>query len=270
MAKFFNYKDIDFSIEGETFYADQISLSVQASIEPVVLSDGTLLNYAPQGAVVGNLSCSFYLTGALPSFLNVTSTDESSVTVVFAGVNLNKVFLRQISFSVEPFQPILISAEFDWYGDVLFQDFQEQPQRDRFSKAIPNYIAHAHKSYLDKEGFFSNDSSDSVNNIVSFSYQASCDRPVFLKVDEIVPFRAAKLNKNVSIDLSASDLGKMVNVDGKKISTTIYVKDFSNSSLTSFSVDGVMTSQSYNISNGGYLLGEASVEQTVTEQKVLV
>lgn len=270
MAKFLNYKDIDFSIESTTFYASNISLSAQASVDPVILSDGTLLNYAPEGAVVGNLSCDFYLRGPMPSFLDVTSTSESSLSVVFAGVTLEKVFLKSLSFSVEPFQPILISADFDWYGNVLFQDFQEQSAEERKAKAIPSYIAHAHKSYLDKESFFTDDSADFIDNVISFSYAASCDRPAYLKVDQTIPFRVSKLNKTISLDLSAQTLGKMVSIDGKKISTNIYLKDFSGQSLTTFNINGVMTSQNYNISEGNYMLSEASIEQTVTEEKVLV
>jgi len=284
MAKFINYRNIDFKINSQNFYASQVGLSASASVDAVVLSDGSLLNYAPSSAVVGSLDCEFYLTGSLPSFLNITGTDEAAVNVRFANVNITGAYPKSISFSVEPFQPILISASFDWYGNVKVEDFSEQPVISRLRKEVPQYIANAYKSYLDKESIFgtsgnsgSSGSSggagqrlDTLGDVVSFSYSSSCDRPSFFNVEEIVPFRVAKLNKQCEINLSSNNLGKLVSINGKNATSTIYLKDFYGTSLNSFQVSGVLSNQSYNVSNGQYLLAEASIQQTVTERKTLV
>jgi hypothetical protein len=276
MANFLNYRNVDFKLNGQNFYATQVSLSAQASVEPVVLNDGTLLNYAPQGAVVGSLGCEFYLTGSLPSFLNITGTDETAITASFAGVSITGVYPKSISFSVEPFQPIVLSAEFDWYGNVKIEEFKEQSVAARNLKEVPNYIASAFKSYLKTDTIFESFSSgptgpvDNVGNITSFSYNASSDRPAFYKIDEVVPFRVAKLNKTCEVSLSSNSLGKLISIDGKNANTTIFIKDFYGDSLTSFAISGVLTNQSYEVSEGQYLLASASIQQTVTETKTLV
>ena len=276
MANFLNYRNVDFKLNGQNFYATQVSLSAQASVEPVVLNDGTLLNYAPQGAVVGSLGCEFYLTGSLPSFLNITGTDETAITASFAGVSITGVYPKSISFSVEPFQPIVLSAEFDWYGNVKIEEFKEQSVAARNLKEVPNYIASAFKSYLKTDTIFESFSSgptgpvDNVGNITSFSYNASSDRPAFYKIDEVVPFRVAKLNKTCEVSLSSNSLGKLISIDGKNANTTIFIKDFYGDSLTSFAISGVLTNQSYEVSKGQYLLASASIQQTVTETKTLV
>jgi len=276
MANFLNYRNVDFKLNGQNFYATQVSLSAQASVEPVVLNDGTLLNYAPQGAVVGSLGCEFYLTGSLPSFLNITGTDETAITASFAGVSITGVYPKSISFSVEPFQPIVLSAEFDWYGNVKIEEFKEQSVAARNLKEAPNYIASAFKSYLKTDTIFESFSSgptgpvDNVGNITSFSYNASSDRPAFYKIDEVVPFRVAKLNKTCEVSLSSNSLGKLISIDGKNANTTIFIKDFYGDSLTSFAISGVLTNQSYEVSEGQYLLASASIQQTVTETKTLV
>ena len=126
MSNFLSYQNIDFRFGDQNYYASNVSLSAQASVDAVVLNDGSLLNYAPDGAVIGGLSVDFYLTGSLPSFLQITGTNESSVDVSFAGVKIDKVYAKSVSFSVEPFQPIVISAEFDWYGNVSVENFNEQ------------------------------------------------------------------------------------------------------------------------------------------------
>lgn len=276
MANFLNYRNIDFKLNSQNFYATQVSLSAQASVSPVVLSDGSLLNYAPEGAVVGSLGCEFYLTGSLPFFLNITGTDENSITANFAGVSITGVYPKSISFSVEPFQPILLSAEFDWYGNVKVEDFEEQSMNSRNSKEIPNYIASAFKSYLKTDTIFQSFSSgptgpaDNVGNITSFSYNASADRPAFYKIDEVTPFRVGKLNKTCEVSLSSNSLGKLISINGKNASTTIYLKDFYGDALTTFAISGVLNSQSYEVSEGQYLLANASIQQTVTETKTLV
>ena len=116
MAKFINYQNLDFKLNSKNFYANKISLSINASVDPVLVSDGTLLDYAPQGSLVGSLSSDFYLTGSLPNFLDITGTNSDKITGLFGGVQIDNLYAKSLSFSVEPFQPIILSVEFDWYG----------------------------------------------------------------------------------------------------------------------------------------------------------
>lgn len=283
MANFINYRNLDFTLNNQNFYAAQISLSAQASVEPIILSNGALLDYAPEGALVGSLSCDFYLTGSLPSFLNITGIDESSITANFAGVSIEQVYPKSLSFSVEYFQPILLSAEFDWYGSVKVEKFREQSPRARIAKAKPQYVASAYKTYLDTQNIFSPSSSgtsgssgsaaylgDKIGNILSFDYNISCDRPSFYIAGQLTPFRVAKLNKRCELSLKSNNLGKLISINGKRAATTIYLKDFYGTALSTFSISGVLNNQNYEISDGQYMLASASIEQAVTEQKVLV
>lgn len=264
MSAFINYKNIDFSIENQNFFASKVSLSAQSSVSAVLLDDGNLLNYAPDGAVIGSLSCEFYLTGALPSFLNITGSLDSSITVSFAGVSINNVYPKSISFGVEPFQPILISTEYDWYGTINTANFAEQSVSKAASKLTPTYLGNAYKSYMTISNI------EGLKNVVSFDYNATCDRPAFYSVDSTTPFRVAKLNKKVGLSLKASDLGDLIQINGKTANTTIYLKDSYGTLLDSFLVSGIMTNQSYEISEGQYLLNSANITQTVADTKTLV
>jgi hypothetical protein len=264
MAKFINYQNLDFKLNSENFYADKINLSINASVDPVLVSDGSLLDYAPQGSLVGSLSADFYLTGSLPNFLDITGIDSSKVTGLFGGVQINNMYAKSLSFSVEPFQPIILSVGFDWYGQISIQNIKEQEISEKYNKDVPQYIANAYRSSM------TNADLDGVGNIVNFSYNSSCDRPAFFKVDEIIPFRVAKLNKKAEISLSSNSLGESVDIDGKIVTTTLTLKDMYNTSLQTFYVSGVMNNQKYEISEGGYLLTSASIFQQVTETKILI
>lgn len=264
MASYISYQNLDFRIENETFYSTKISLSAQASVSPVLLTDGSLLNYAPEGAVVGSLNANFYLTGALPSYFDITGTHESAITVNFANVNITGVYPKSISFSVEPFQPIMVDFNCDWYGNVSVEKFAEQSASTKASKQIPQYVANAYKSYMTTTNL------DGVGYINNFTYNASCDRPAYYKVNEKIPFRIAKINKSSSVSLKSNKLGSLVEINGKNVATSIAIKDLYGTSLQTFNVSGVMTNQNYEISERTYMLTSADISQTVPVLKTLV
>lgn len=265
MSKFISYQNIDFRLDNAFYYANQVSLSMQASLDPVLLSDGSLLNYAPQGALVGNLSCEFYLTGAIPEFLNLTGSHTSAITASFAGVSIPEVYAKSLSFTVEPFKPILMSAEFDWYGSVNVTLFNPNSQTLKNSIQIPNYIANAYKSYLTFDNL-----GGGFRNTTAINYTASADRPAYYKVNNVVPFRVAKLNKKVELSLSSDNLGSNINYLGRNASTIIYLKDTYGTLLNSFPVSGILTNQKYDVSNGQYLMSSANIMQQVDDIKTLV
>lgn len=264
MSNFINYQGIDFSINNQNFYATQVAISAQASLSPVLLNDGTLLSYAPENAVIGNLACEFYLTGSIPSFLNITGTSEASIAASFAGVSIATLYPKSLSFSVEPFKPILISAEFDWYGPIHVEDFTNQSASAQSAKTAPTYVANGYKSYLNTTNL------DGVGHILSFSYSSTSDRPAYFKCGQTEPFRVCKLNKRAAIKLSSNDLGELLEIYGKNVSTTVYLKDLYGESLSSFSVSGVLTSQNYEIQAGQYLLSSADISQQVDEEKTII
>lgn len=264
MSKFISYQNLDFKIGDQLFYATQVAISAQASVSPVLVNDGTLLNYAPDSAVVGSLSCEFYLTGSIPSFLNITGSSEAATTVTFANVTIAKVYPKSLSFSVEPFKPLLISAEFDWYGAMLIQNITPQTSAQQAAKLAPDYVANGYKSYLDASNV------EGVGNIVSFAYSSSADRPAYFKIEEKTPFRVCKLNKKASIKLSSDNLGDLLDTDGKDASAFLYLKDLYGQSLASFYVTGRIVNQEYSVQEGQYLIGSIDIIQEQDQEKTLV
>jgi hypothetical protein len=264
MANFLNYRNVAFKLEDKNYYATKVSLSAKANVDPVILNDGSLLNYAPQSSVVGSLSTDFYLTGALPDFLRITGFNESSITANFASVTISNVYPKSISFSVEPFQPILISAEFDWYGNVEVEDFTSNTNEDKNNIQIPSYFANGYRSSLTTSNL------EGVDKILSFDYSASCERPSFFHINDIIPFRVAKLNRSLQLSLKSNDLGGILDIDGKNVNSTVSLRDTYGTVLDTFSISGILLSQNYEVSEGQYLLASADIEQTVTQNKTLV
>jgi hypothetical protein len=265
MSNFIKYENLDFSINGATFFAEKISLGVTSSPSPVLVDDGTLLNYAPNGSLVGSLNADFYLTNTSNFFfyIDVTGLNENANTGVFGGVTINNLYPKSISFSVRPMEPILINAEFDWYGTIAIDEITEQTRAARAAKAIPSYYSHAHRSYIDETDL-------DLSNIISLDYSASCVRPAFFNVDSIVPFRVAKGPRNAKVSISAGNLGELIEIYGKTAKANIFIKDFYNTSLWNFNISGVMTDQSYNVVENSSLIGRTTIYQEIGHKKTLI
>ena len=150
MSKFIKYENLDFRINNDVFYSTSVEISLQSSIEPVLLSDGSLLRYAPQGTVVGSLNTEFFLTGAFPDYLSPTTVSESPVNAVFAGVQIQNCYLKSISFQASQFSPISINAEFEWYGQINAEDSTNNLQafRTNIRNSALNNISHSNRSYI--------------------------------------------------------------------------------------------------------------------------
>lgn len=261
MSKFIKYENLDFRVNSDVFYSTSVKISLQSNIQPVLLADGSLLRYAPQETVIGSLSTEFYLTGALPSYLNVLNSSESFVICSFAGISVNKCFIKSLSFTASQFSPILLTADFDWYGTINSANSTENIKATYFNRneALTG-ISHSNNSYIsDISNVFG------FNEIFSYSYSESCDRVPFFKNGEISPFRVAKTNraKTVSVEGNYFKQTNVADIEGKDSVCDIYLKDYANNLLNAFTISGKLDSRSLNIETNGILQSSMSINQRV-------
>lgn len=261
MSKFIKYENLDFKINSDVFYSTSVKISLQSNIQPVLLADGSLLRYAPQETVIGSLSTEFYLTGSLPSYLDVLDSSESYAICSFAGISVNKCFIKSLSFTASQFSPILLTADFDWYGTINSANSTEALKPSYFNRnPTLSGISHSNNSYIsDLSNVFG------FNEIFSYSYTESCDRLPFFKNGEIAPFRVSKTNrsKNVSVEGNYFKQSNIAEIEGKDSVCDIYLKDYANNLLNTFSVSGKIDSRSLNIETNGILQSSMSINQRV-------
>lgn len=262
MSKFIKYENIDFRINNDIFYSDSVSISLQSNITPILLSDGTLLRYAPDNTVIGSLSTQFYLTSSFPNYLNTTSTNESSVSCIFAGVQIDNCYLKSLSFNAENFQPILLSAEFDWYGKINAANTTTtlKPFTTNRNTALTN-VSHSHNTFLmDIDKVFGFD------EIFSFSYAEKVDLLPFFANDAITPFRVAKINKTKSISVDGNYFKQkdVSNIEGQSVNCNLFLKNYNGTLLNTFNISGKIESRSLNASNDGVLQSTLAMTQRLT------
>jgi hypothetical protein len=259
MSKFIKYENIDFRINNSIFYSTSVEISMQTNIEPVLLSDGSLLRYAPQQTIIGSLNTEFFLTSSFPSFLSPTLASESPVNVVFAGVQIQNCYLKSISFQATQFSPISLSAEFDWYGQINSTDSTNnlKPFDSKRNTSLSE-ISHSNRSYIsDLTNVFG------FSEIFGFQYSEQCNRIPFFKNGEIVPFRVAKTNKvkSVTVDGNFFKQNNVNNIEGKDVSCDLFLKNYNNTLINTFSVSGKIESRGLSVSNNGILQSKLSIMQ---------
>ena len=259
MSKFIKYENLDFRINNDVFYSTSVEISIQTNIEPILLSDGSLLRYAPQGTIVGSLTTEFFLIGAFPSYLVPTSSTESPVNAIFAGVQIENCYLKTVSFKASQFSPISLSAEFDWFGKLNTVDSTNNFKQFYFNRNQSlNNISHSNRSYIsDLNNVFG------FSEVFGFQYSEQCERIPFFKNGETVPFRVAKSNKNksVSVDGNFFKQNDICNVEGKITNCDLYIKDYYNNLLNTFNISGRIESRGINVSNDGILQSNLAITQ---------
>lgn len=261
MSKYIKYENLDFRINNDIFYSTSVQLSLRSNISPVILSDGSLLRYAPESTVIGTLSTEFYLTGAMQSYLIPCADSESPVSASFAGVSIDNCYLKNMSFSVSDFNSISLNVEFDWYGQINTNNSTNNIRPFLTSRnSSLSAISHANHSYIiDLNKAFGFD------EIFSFSYSEQCDRVPFFENGKIIPFRVAKTNKQktVSVDGNFFKQNNILNIDGNISSCDLYLKDFDNNLLNQFNISGRIDSRSMNVGNDGILQSNLSITQRI-------
>lgn len=268
MTKFIKYENLDFRINSNIFHSTSIKISLQSNIQPILVADGSLLRYAPQETVIGGLSTEFYLTGSLPNYLNVVGSSESSVNCEFAGITVSNCYLKSLSFNAAQFSPILLTADFDWYGKINNSNStnnlsNKAKSGSSGSSGGPDYlshISHSNNSYiLDSSNAFG------FSEVFSYSYTESCDRVPFFANDEITPFRVAKINKakSVSVDGNYFKKSNVSDIEGTDSLCSLYLKDYENNLLNTFEISGKIDARSLNIDVNGLLQSTLSINQRI-------
>jgi hypothetical protein len=261
MSKFIKYENIDFRINNTVYYSNSVSISLQSNISPVLLSDGSLLRYAPENTVIGSLSSQFYLTGTVPSYLFPTDNSESSINCSFGGVSIDNCYLKSMSFAVADFSSIIMDVTFDWYGKINSANSTANIKEFTSSRNSPlTNLAHANHSYIiDVSNVFGFD------EIFKYTYSEQCDRIPFFEVGYVTPFRVAKTNrlKNVSVEGNVAKQNNIAEVEGKNTYCELYLKNYSNSLLNTFTISGKIQSRSIDTSSDGIVQSNLAITQRV-------
>jgi hypothetical protein len=198
----------------------------------------------------------YYLTGALNSNFNPVTATETAMNGTFAGLSFSNAHVKSLSFSMEPYRPILIKNTFDFYSQ-LSGDISSSYEDPRTSSAWNGTGRYAHGAVSYLAGL-----PNRMNDTISFNYSSNANRtPVYL-IGEDVPSRVTLEETSLTMSLKGSDIGDVLQPSGTSANITCYLEDInSRSNMTSFNVNGQIINHALNITQDNYMEGGVTVSQ---------
>jgi hypothetical protein len=281
MANFLTFEENQVLINNNLFPANNISLQLNANTVPVKDVYGNLLYYSPTGPIQGTIGLSFFLTGAIPSYLRLENQDETPVKIAFNRLLIPDCYLTNLSFSVKPFEPIPVRAEFVFYHGVkALSTFPLILNNE--SKNIPaNGIAYANNLFTSglntlngMSSYILTDSRSSyVENaidfiVTDFDYQFSVERVPVLRVGDTFPLRVAMKEANGEFSITTNNIDGYLDIHGNTAEFSAVLRDNTNLNVNdTINLTGIIIDQNYEISDDNYGLSKIKMTQAINRKR---
>ena len=278
MAKFLTFETTAIRLNDSIFPSNSASFGLQANTVPVFDINGNLIDYAPNGPIQGKFSTEFYLTGALPDFLKLENQSDVPISVSFNNFNIPSAFLTDLSFSVEPYQPIAVSTSFDFYHGIRALDTDLNDIHTLFGPAdgstkVKNKLATLNglSSYIVtyNRSSYANNSTDFI--VSNFNYSFTVERQPLLRVKQSIPLRVALRQINAQFGVTANNIDGLLDFHGNEAIKNAVLKNAQNPSVyTTMSLTGIIVDQNYAISDSSYGVGSIKMIQNISKKRNII
>ena len=260
--KYIPFENALVQINDQNIFAENATLGVQADLTPIEGITGNVIRYAPGSPIRGTFSFVHYMTGSIPAILNPMNELSEPFSGSFAGVTFASGYTKSMSFSVEPFSPVMINSEIDIYGEVTQLDDEGHVNRDI---NLQTGMGHGQHSYLAGSDL-------GISNTASFSYSVSASRNPVTVVGEELPYRITKENVVVSMSVRGEDLGNILKSSGNNAVVNVNIFDIYETTkpIDTFSCTGQVSNQNISVSAGGYMAGSMSLSQSYLTGKSII
>lgn len=263
---FIRYEDCVVNVNDKTFFATDASLSAQANVSSYRDYEGDLVGYVATDGVVGQLDLSFFLTneftgnyGEFNIFEIIKSPRHldpfsNGATGSVAGLAFDNAYLRNLSFSVEPFSPIEMSASFLLYGSLsstsnLSSSFDMAGNQ----QGIP---ANGIKSY------FTAASSLGINHPVSFGYDISSEYIADYQLGDVTAARVSRTNMTANMNIRGEGFGNELKFNGNHASITSQLYSvYGTEPLGIFEFEGRVINNDLRAGANSYMQGSIQLTQ---------
>ena len=278
MAKFLTFETTAVKLNDSIFPSNMATFGLQAATVPVFDINGNLIDYAPNGPIQGKFSTEFYLTGVLPDYLKFDNQTDAPISVSFNNFNIPSAFLTDLSFSVEPYQPISVNVSFDFYHGILSLDTNLNDTHNLFSPAdgtnkVKNKLATLNglSSYIltNNRSTYAQNPDDFI--VSNFNYSFTVDRQPLLRVKQSIPSRVAMKQVNGQFSVTSNNIDGLLDIHGNDAIFNALLADSQNlNTYTSIGLTGIITDQNYVISDSNYGVGTIKMVQNITKKRNII
>ena len=284
MANFLTFEENQVLINNNLFPANNISLQLNANTVPVKDIYGNLLYYSPTGPIQGTVGLNFFLTGVIPSYLRLENQDETPVKIAFNRLLIPDCYLTNLSFSVKPFEPIPVRAEFVFYHGVKALSTSPLILNNQSTNIPANGVAYANNlftsglntlngmsSYIltDNRSSYIENAIDFV--VTDFDYQFSVERVPVLRVGDIFPLRVAMKEANGEFSITTNNIDGYLDIHGNTAEFSAVLRDNTNLNVNdTINLTGIIIDQNYEISDDNYGLSKIKMTQAINRKRSIV
>jgi hypothetical protein len=259
---YLTYKDCRLTLDGIEYYASNVAISLRSSIRPVYgLGDRYNIGaraYAADNGVNGELSFSYYLTGADPLRNKFSEDDENPISGNFGGAFFKSGYLRSYQINAKPHGVAEVSASITFYDNLSANlsgtsvDFPQQLAPDNLN------VLSFSDMVIGLTGGFSNSTMESIQSI-SFGYQA--DIKASYKQDETIPQRVVIGEKTANSTVVTNNLTGTMPITGEHVDITMYLNHPSGTSQETYRIKGRITDKTINADTNGFITNTFKIIQ---------
>lgn len=269
MARFLTFETTALKLNNSVFPCNSVSFALNANTTPVFDINGNLLYYSPTAPIQGKFQTQFYLTGALPNFLKLENQSETPTRISFNQFYIPSAYLTDLSFSVEPFQPVLVSTSYSFYHGLTTLNTDLNDTHTGFANTLKTL--NGLSSYIvttDRDTYSENPKDFIVTN---FDYSFSVEREPVLRVKESVPGRVAMKQINAQFGITANNLDGRLKIQGNSATFNGILRDNTNlATSTNFALTGIIVDQNYSMSESNYGTSTIKMIQNINRKRNII
>lgn len=284
MANFLTFEENQVLVNNNIFPANGITLQLSANTVPVKDIYGNVLYYSPTGPIQGSLGLNFFLTGAIPDYLRLENQDENPVKIAFNKIVVPDCYLTNLSFSVKPFEPIPVRADFVFYHGIQALNTDPLILNNQSTNIPANGIAYSNNLFttglntingMSSYILTSNRSSYTENPadfvVTDFDYQFSVERVPVLRVGDVFPLRVAMKEANGEFSITTNNIDGYLDIHGNLAEFSAVLRDNTNLGVYDIvDLTGIIVDQNYEISDDNFGVSKIKMTQAINRKRSVV
>lgn len=269
MARFLTFETTALKLNNSVFPCNSVSFALNANTTPVFDINGNLLYYSPTAPIQGKFQTQFYLTGALPNFLKLENQSETPTRISFNQFYIPSAYLTDLSFSVEPFQPVLVSTSYSFYHGLTTLNTDLNDTHTGFANTLKTLNGLSSYIVTTNRDTYSENPKDFI--VTNFDYSFSVEREPVLRVKESVPGRVAMKQINAQFGITANNLDGRLKIQGNSAVFSGVLRDNTNlATSTDFVLTGIIVDQNYSMSESNYGISTVKMIQNINRKRNII
>jgi hypothetical protein len=239
-----NYNNVNVKIDSASFLAESVSIDHSASLSPnYLLNRKSSFNYVTEESLKGSIQISYPITGK--DYLSNFISSEKSFSIDVGGLKIDKGYLSSYSFDLEQFQPIRITANIDFWGDINGSFSSSKNQENITGILTSSDVSFYHTGV---------NISDNILGI-SYSYSSNLDPKIL--AGQITPSDIRFTEKQTTLNLKTYSVGGGLFYSGAAASFNIIMGG------QSYGFNGVFDTKKLNFDLGQKMTTELSFKQNL-------